>query len=312
MLLGAAHACARQMCGQPCHQRRVEGAAAADQHFRAIRLRIQQGFGNAASGELEQGGLHVFGRNDRARGENRLQPVEVEALAAGALRSAGGEEIIGQEAVEQLPVQRSAGGPGAVLVVGVAAVVLYPCIQQDIPRAAIETTYRLVRTQQRDVAEAPDIQDRALPLVAEQRLVEGRHQRCALSAGGHVAAAEIGDDVDAGEFGQQRGVADLDGEAAPGLMANRLPVAADGADIGGGQSLFLQQFGDALRGEAHPLLLGAGGAGQFIGAGCAETEQLGTQRGGHGNVVGSEQDGGAVLLDEGDIQAVEAGSGHQA
>ena len=48
--------------------------------------------------------------------------------------------------------------------------------------------------------------------------VKRRHQRRALSAGGDVAAAQIGDHADAGAFGEQCGVEQLHGEAAFGTM----------------------------------------------------------------------------------------------
>ena len=43
-----------------------------------------------------------------------------------------------------------------------------------------------------------------------------RRQRRALAAGGDVGAAEIGDDIDAGQARQQRAVADLPGAALAG------------------------------------------------------------------------------------------------
>ena len=42
------------------------------------------------------------------------------------------------------------------------------------------------------------------PGAREQRAVERRHQRRALAAGRDVARAQVGDDVDAAQLGQQR------------------------------------------------------------------------------------------------------------
>ncbi|MOA20900.1 hypothetical protein D3C78_1413700 [compost metagenome] len=105
--------------------------------------------------------------------------------------------------------------------------------------------------------------------------MECRDQRGALPACRHVAATEIGNDVDAGQFGEQRRIADLDGEAPLRLVAHGLPVAADGANGAGVEVLGAQQLVDALGREANPVLLRAGGAGQFIRTGGAEGQQVG-------------------------------------
>ncbi|MOA20891.1 hypothetical protein D3C78_1413600 [compost metagenome] len=106
--------------------------------------------------------------------------------------------------------------------------------------------------------------------------MECRDQRGALSARGHVAATEIGNHIDAGQLGEQRRVADLDGEAPLRLMTHGLPVAADGADGAGVEVPGAQQLVDALGCQAHPVLLRAGGASQFVRAGSAEGQQVGT------------------------------------
>ena len=64
----------------------------------------------------------------------------------------------------------------------------------------------------------------------EHRFVERRDQGRALAAGGHVAAPEVRDDVDAGALREARGIVQLDREAEVGAMAHRLAVAADRAD----------------------------------------------------------------------------------
>src|SRR5690606_41630981 len=50
---------------------------------------------------------------------------------------------------------------------------------------------------------------RSRPLVAEQGRVEGGHQRGALAAGGDIAAAEIADHADAGEFRSEEHTSEL-------------------------------------------------------------------------------------------------------
>jgi hypothetical protein len=52
----------------------------------------------------------------------------------------------------------AAGGPLAVTIVVVAALLMNPGIQQYIPRAAVETGYRLAGFDQAEVAEAANVQ----------------------------------------------------------------------------------------------------------------------------------------------------------
>ncbi|MDT4864576.1 hypothetical protein FQZ97_993410 [compost metagenome] len=135
--------------------------------------------------------------------------------------------------------------------------------------------YGVPRRDQAQVAETADVQHRTVAAgVAEQRLVEGRNQRRALAASGDIAPAEVTDYRDAGEFGQEGRVADLDGEAAGGLVAHGLAVAADGTDILGAQAVAYQQGVDPRGGQFDPALLRQGGASEFVGTGSAKCQQL--------------------------------------
>ena len=72
----------------------------------------------------------------------------------------------------------------------------------------------------------------------EQGLMEGGNQRRALSARSQIAAAEITDGKNAGQFRQQGQVGKLDAVTVFGGVADGLPVAADGGNGFGGQVLF--------------------------------------------------------------------------
>jgi len=60
---------------------------------------------------------------------------------------------------------------------------------------------------------------------------ETRELAAHLVLGGDVTAAEIIDNGDAGQFGEQRGIADLQRVAVFRTMADSLTVAADGIDL---------------------------------------------------------------------------------
>ena len=111
---------------------------------------------------------------------------------------------------------------------------LYPGIKQDISWSAVETGHGLVGFQQAQVAEATYIKNCTMILWRAKRIVEKGfmkrwHQRCTLPACGYVSATEIADDGDLCQLCEQCGVANLEGEAARGLMTNSLSMTADGA-----------------------------------------------------------------------------------
>ena len=201
----------------------------------------------------------------------RLQPGQVEQLATGALGADLGEKGFVEQALQKCHVESARGGPVTIAIEGFAFSGLNPRIQQHIARAAIEAGDGLSGRQQRQVAEAADIQDGARREIAgEQNFVKRRNEGRTLSAGSDVAAAEIGNHGDASQLGQQGGVADLHGEASRRFVTDGLPVTADGADLAGLQVQLSEQQGDALCGESRPAMLGQGGAGQFVPARTAQ------------------------------------------
>jgi hypothetical protein len=148
--------------------------------------------------------------------------------------------------------------------------------------------------------------------VPEHRLVEGGDEGRALAPGGHVAAAEIGHDVDRGELGQPRRVVQLDREAEIGAMAHGLAVAADrgdrlAIDAAGRERAFHRariELGELQGDDAREL--------ERIGARLAEREDALAQL--RGERYGGEGEGarcGAREVDERRIGPVEARSRHQ-
>src|SRR3569623_1117384 len=118
-----------------------------------------------------------------------------------------------------------------------------------------------------------------------------RHQRGALTTGGHVPAAKVGDGGDAGAFGNDVGVADLEGgrSSAVRMVIDGLTVAADGADVGRAD-VGLSQQGERGVGEypaeLHIQLTGMRDRGGVIVSGG---QDAGTQLSGEGNTVYGDQ-----------------------
>ena len=91
-----------------------------------------------------------------------------------------------------------------------AQVLLAPAVHERVARPAVEAQHRAIGPQHAEVGDAAQVErQHGLAAAAEHALVKGRHQRRALAAGGHVAAAQVGHDRDAGQLGQQCWVAQL-------------------------------------------------------------------------------------------------------
>ncbi len=214
-------------------------------------------------------------------------------------------------------------GPAAVLVVAPAQVPLAPEVEQQVAGAAVEAGDATVGVQQRQVGDAAEVEHgHLLPRQGEAGGVEGRHQRCALAAGGQVAAAEVADHVDAAGLGQRSAVVELHGVGLrdPGrrrAVPHGLAVRADRAHLGGGHAGCGQQRGDGVGGEPDQRAGGQRCAVQFVVATPGEREQRAAQVVGQGRMTvradRAVQPAGTVVdLGEDGVEPVERGARHQA
>ena len=138
-----------------------------------------------------------------------------------------------------------------------------------------------------------------------------RHQRRAFAAGGDIAAAEIADHIDVGQFRQQRTVDELYRKTVARTMTHRLAVTADCSYCNAGR--LRQQRFHAARVFRRQRIGGARGTFQFIVAAGIQGEQLIAQRQWERVVAVRNQSRCAVgEIDQYAIDAVETGAGHQA
>ncbi len=232
----------------------VEGSAATDISLcgsRNQRERVR----DTACGELRQGRLHIGGICRRGLGRERaLQPGVAEGVPTRALGCRAGEVRIGEQARQQPRLHPAAGGPASIGVVGAAKVPACPGVEQAVAGTGVEADHAAIGRQQGHVGHAANVDDCArLAARAERGGVEGRHQRRALAAGRHVAAAKVGDDIDSQALGNDVGIANLQGERgiSPGAMQDRLSMTADGTHRVGGHSGRRQQMLRSQR-QLHP------------------------------------------------------------
>ena len=160
---------------------------------------------------------------------------------------------------------------------------LAPQVHQHIARAAVEASHLASRAQQREIGDAADVEDRGgLPGPRKARRVEGRHQRCALAAGGHVAAAEVADHGDAAQLGQQSTVHQLQRVAATvefaRPVAHRLPMGADRVDLRCRQAASVQQQANHLCLRGHQAVGGQRRAVQLVWPAAVQRQQFIVQR----------------------------------
>ena len=115
-----------------------------------------------------------------------------------------------QQAIAQRGKSAALPRPLAVLVERTPQMPLCPGIEQHVARPAIEPGSRVTRRQIGEIGDAADVENDAMRCRrAEHRVVEGRYQWRTLPTSRDVAAAEVGNDVDTGQFGQQRRIVQL-------------------------------------------------------------------------------------------------------
>src|SRR5450830_495552 len=195
-----------------------------------------------------------------------------------------------------------------------------PGIEQDIAWTGIEAgsvdrrRASLLGRQNTDVADTANIDCHAcLAGAAEYCLMKGQYQWRTLAASGDIAAAEIGDDIDAAQLRQQGRIISLARITEFGPMTNGLAVHADGAYLcccGVALCQQLRYTGCITNGE---LIGRQRFALQFISPGALQGHQLGPQTGGEGG-IGSCQRTHWLACGHGyqyAIDAIEAGAGHQ-
>src|SRR5690606_34221821 len=154
----------------------------------------------------------------------------MEVIAAAALRRLPLEVRFGDQPLQQIRLDGSAGSVGPGFVERQSSLMQYPRVHQAVGWTGVESLDRSFGWQQGQVADAAEIEHRAILCWAAQYAgMESRNQRRPLTTRSHVAAAEVGDRGDAADLGDQRRIADLHREwrSRIGTMSQRLPVGAD-------------------------------------------------------------------------------------
>ncbi len=160
---------------------------------------------------------------------------------------------------------------------------LAPAVEKVVRRTAVEADGRAVRVNRREVGDAAEIEHGSRGAgPCEDRPMKRRNERRTLATRGDVAAAKVGDHVDACQLGEQRRRAELhrvaDAVEFAGAMPDRLAVAADRDDPGGFGSRLADQRSDDLGARARQGVGGESDAVHFIGRRTIEREQLLAQR----------------------------------
>src|SRR5439155_11606801 len=161
-----------------------------------------------------------------------LEPRKVEMIAAGTLRWRPREIRVGLERGEELRVKPPGRTPRPVTVEGLASVMLAPCVEQCVAGPRVEAAHRSCRREIRDVGNAAEINDDAMPIVQpEQGGMQRGDQRRALPSRRNIATAEIGDDGNARRLGEPGGVGKLGGVFQVGTVTDSLAMDTDRGDL---------------------------------------------------------------------------------
>ena len=150
-------------------------------------------------------------------------------VAPGAFGRRGREESESQHVSKQFRDEFAACRPSAIAVKRRAQVQLRPGIQQEIARPAVETSTAACGRQPGQVADAADVDDDAVVLRGGGIMRRGKPAPAARLArlrqyrgcgNQHITVMPVSSASNAG-------IADLDGEAEVGAVADGLAVAAD-------------------------------------------------------------------------------------
>src|SRR5690606_38246973 len=223
-------------------------------------------------------------------------PVFVEVFASGTLGRRALKVGIGEHLLQQLGQDLAGTCPVTVAVKGLADMPLRPVVHQDIARPAVESPYPTVRTQHGQVGKTSDVnQGPAMCGILQQPGMEGRYQRGALAASGQTATAYIREHLDAAPLGERRRRADLRAESRLRVVADGLPVAANGGDPGGLHVVPGKQSVTTLGSQPGPLFGGQAGTADLACARLPPAQQI-TAPGGGGRRGQRADRGGATRL----------------
>ena len=165
--------------------------------------------GDAGRRELEERGLDILW-TVFAAAQLMPQPRKIEEFAARAL--GGRQSQVGL--IEQFPEEHGIAGagraPDTVSVVVEAAVFRDPGVQQPVAGPGVEACDRSTPGQDRDIADAAEIDDGTVfAVTAKHQIMKHGQQRRPLTTGGDVTPAKICHHCDSGALGQCARIPDL-------------------------------------------------------------------------------------------------------
>ena len=117
------------------------------------------------------------------------------------------ERVQLQERLEQARHDSPLRGPDAALVVSPVSADLYPCVEEAVSGAAVESCYATAQGKARHVGDASDIDHgAAMTPCAEEGAVKRRRERSTLATRCDIAAAKVAHHVDSRELRKQGAV----------------------------------------------------------------------------------------------------------
>ncbi len=244
-----------------------------------------------------------------------VQPAQIEILAPGTFGRRAVDERMRQQGGQQLRVGRAQSGEPALGVVGLSEVPCSPSVQQHI--AGTDIPAARVGAQQRHIRHAAQVQHRtAAAGSAEGRLVKRRCQRRALPPGRNVGATKIRHRRNAGTHRNQCAIADLQAVRCRSIrvVANRLPVTADGAHGMGGNPRRVQQTQRTVREALSQIVMQLQGQAEVSFARALQRIELVTQVVRERGAVGGADARLSVgrKLGQNAVDGVLAGAAHEA
>src|SRR5690348_7682797 len=211
----------RKERGEIGDEQRIARAATGEDEFRGALARKDEILNGTRDGSGSEGGRSVnqiVRRNAAAFGESdeASSVLGAEFFAASGFGRGFAEKRMGEELVEKFRLEMAAAGELGITVEAemAASEMGGEGVDNHVARASVEgddIARTRVRRNYSDVGDAADVQcDAAKSVVTIKQVINEWDEGSALAAGGHVGGAKIGDGGDAGAFGDDGRLGDLE------------------------------------------------------------------------------------------------------
>ena len=235
-------------------------------------------------------------------------------LGPGALWVRSGKVGVGKQSVQQRLQYLPGAGPAALGVIQLAFMLRNPTIQQGVAGSGIPAAHRTFSRYQRDIGNPTNVDHGAGHARLDQTCaVKRRYERGAFPSGGHVPPPKVRHHCHTRQLCQPVRISDLHRIRclATRVVSQRLAVAANGCDVRGADTGFIQEGLNGGRVFVCQLSIEHGEAFQLVIARLSEGQYFVSQGVRHAAMIATSQRALTVTCrDQHRVDAIRTGARH--